>query len=364
MKFDTISSMKTQSIYIGLSGGVDSSVSAYLLKKQGYNVTALFMKNWDDIDCPSQQDYEDALRVANQLNIPLYTVNFVEEYYQEVFQDLLNGLKNGITPNPDILCNSKIKFRALYDKVKELGGDYLATGHYAQIHNENNQWFLKQALDTNKDQTYFLHAISPDILPYIKFPIGSLCKTEVRKIAHEQNLTTKNKKDSTGICFIGKRNFSQFIANYLKPKPGLFIDEHQNKIGIHQGLQFYTLGQRKGLNIGGPGDAWYVADKNITKNTVTLVQGKEHPMLFHRSVTTNHIHWLTHHPLPLQCHAKVRYRQKEQKCLVEQRDGFYHITFNEKQRAATPGQSIVFYHNNICIGGGIINQTTKNSIYI
>lgn len=348
--------MKKESVYIGLSGGVDSSVAAYLLKKEGHDVTALFMKNWDDTDCPAQQDYEDALRVADQLNIPLYTVNFAEEYYTDVFQDLLDGLQKGITPNPDILCNSKIKFKTLYKKVKELGGETLATGHYAQTAIVNNQWCLKKGTDSTKDQSYFLHAINPQLLPSLRFPIGNIPKKRVREIAQEQNFITKNKKDSTGICFIGKRKFPEFISHYLKPKPGNFINDNGTVIGMHQGLQFYTLGQRKGLNIGGEGDAWYVAHKNTSENTITLVQGNNHPALFQQTISSEHIHWLYPTELPLKCTAKVRYRQIEQPCYVEKLNGVYTITFDQKQRAATPGQSIVLYKNNICLGGGIIQN--------
>ena len=343
--------MSKQVVAVGLSGGVDSSVSAYLLKKQGFDVFGLFMRNWTkDEHCPAEKDFEDVVRVCQILDIPYYTVDFSEEYWDSVFKEFLDGLKQGVTPNPDVLCNREIKFKALYDRAKLLGADFLATGHYCQTDHVH----LLKGLDPNKDQSYFLYMLKSSVLKNVLFPVGGLEKPVVRQLALEAGLPVHNKKDSTGICFIGKRPFREFIKAYIPMKPGSFIDENGKVLGEHEGSFYYTIGQRKGLGIGGPGDAWFVADKDIHTNTVTLVQGEDHPALSHSKLVANELTWVGDPPaFPLHCHAKIRYRQVEQPCCVTDQGK---VTFNTPIRAITPGQSIVFYQNNLCLGGGIITH--------
>ncbi len=342
-------------IAVGLSGGVDSSTSIYLLKELGHEVCGLFMKNWeDDEECPALRDYEDALSVCAELDVPLYSFNFSKDYLDKVFSQFLDGLKKGYTPNPDILCNREIKFTSLLQKALELGYDYLATGHYAQI----KDGMLVKGNDLTKDQSYFLYTLKREELDKVIFPIGHLPKKEVRTLAEKRNLITHNKKDSTGICFIGKRNFKEFIGQYIPSQEGVFQTPEGKIVGRHQGAFFYTIGQRKGMGIGGEGDAWFVAEKNIDTGVVTVVQGEDHPLLYKNSLTATNLSFVNTPPqeFPYRCKAKIRYRQNDQECtIVKIENGKAFVEFDKPQRAVTPSQSIVFYDNDICLGGGIIN---------
>jgi len=359
--------MKT--VVVGISGGVDSSVAAYLLKKQGYNVIGLFMRNWDSVInndylgnpnldndiCPQEQDYNDALQVCEKLNIPLHRVDFVKEYWDNVFTYFLNELNKGRTPNPDVMCNRYIKFDAFVNKAKELGADYVATGHYAR----NIDGKLCKAVDENKDQSYFLAYVNKDKFKNVLFPIGELTKPEVRKIAVELNLVTAEKKDSTGICFIGERNFRKFLKNYLPNIPGDIVDiETNEKLGEHIGLMYYTLGQRKGLNLGGNKEKHYVAEKNIEKNILYVASGDENKYLYTNHAIIENFNFLTENK-PSDCTCKFRYRQSDIKCNVEYlEDNMLRLNYNSV-KAVTPGQFCVLYDGNICLGGGIIKEAYK-----
>lgn len=356
---------RSKTVALGMSGGVDSSVAAYLLKKQGYKIFGLFMKNWqdDDSDCLAKKDFEDVIKVCEKLNINYYAINFEDEYYKEVFSKCLEDFKSGITPNPDILCNKEIKFNLFFKKALELGADFLATGHYAQNKIIDNKNHLIKAKDQNKDQSYFLYTLNSSILKKVMFPIGHLTKQEVRQIAKKQTLATHAKKDSTGICFIGKRKFKEFLSKFIPYKTGEIKTLDEKSVGTHQGLSFYTIGQRKGLQIGGRGDAWYVVKKDLNKNILYVVQGKDHIALFAKALTAKKTTWITNnfHPtFPYRCKAKIRYRQKDQSCTIEkiENDHIY-VTFEEPQRAITEGQSIVFYQKDICLGGAIISSVIK-----
>lgn len=351
--------LSSQTVVIGMSGGVDSSVSALLLKKMGYKVIGLFMKNWEEKDengvCRSAKEYEDVVSVCEHLAIPCYAVNFVKEYQENVFSHFLEEFKKGHTPNPDILCNREIKFKVLFEKALELGADYLATGHYCQ--NIGNS--LVKGADPGKDQSYFLYTIKAEILSKVLFPIGHLQKQEVRQIARENGLSVAEKKDSTGICFIGKRNFKDFLSQYLAITPGNFETLGGKVVGRHDGVAYYTIGQRKGMGIGGEGDAWFVVGKDIERNVVFVEQGTQHPALFCDELTAVELSWVSgiSPTLPLQCKAKVRYRQADQECtIVEVKEGIAYVKFPQPQRAVTPRQSVVFYLGNQCLGGGIIQE--------
>jgi len=360
--------MKKRIVAVGMSGGVDSSVAALLLKQSGYEVFGLFMKNWEESDkmgqCLATQDYEDALAVCQHLDIPLYTVNFTQEYYDLVFNDLLQGLAKGYTPNPDILCNREIKFKLFLQKALALGADMLATGHYCQILQEGDSYSLVKGKDPSKDQSYFVYTLHEKELSNVCFPVGNLLKSEVRSLAKAHGLPTFAKKDSTGICFIGKRNFQPFIAKYLPTEKGPIVSVDGKVLGTHIGAFYYTIGQRKGLGIGGEGEAWFVVDKIIPTNTVVVAQGESHPALFSNSLQAHQLSWVGATPqnLPLHCFAKIRYRQNDQSCVIENLDNkVAQIRFLSPQRAATPGQSIVFYQGDICLGGGVLIKRTHNN---
>ena len=350
-----------KTIVVGMSGGVDSAVSALLLKKQGHEVIGLFMKNWEETDengvCQASKEFADVVAVCEELKIPYYSVNFAKEYKERVFAQFLEELQNGHTPNPDILCNREIKFKTLLEKALGLGADFLATGHYAQI---GEGLTLQKGADLSKDQSYFLYTISSHVLSKTLFPIGHLEKKEVRKIAEEHNLPVFAKKDSTGICFIGERNFKQFVSGYLPFQKGNFETLSGKVIGIHDGVAYYTIGQRKGLSIGGPGDAWFVVGKDISRNVVYVEQGEDHPALYSSCLIASEMSWVNGFipDLPFSCSAKIRYRQEDTPCTIMQLDkDKMTVTFTKPQRAVTPRQSIVFYQNNVCLGGAIIDRS-------
>ncbi len=351
-----------EKIIVGLSGGVDSSVAALLLLKAGYEVEGLFMKNWEEDDhnnnCGVAKDLADANCVARQLNIKIHHVNFATEYWDEVFSNFLLEHKKGYTPNPDVLCNEKIKFEVFLKYALSLGASKIATGHYARIVNENGIFYLKEALDKNKDQSYFLHRLNQKKLSLSLFPLGSMSKKMVRKLAKKHNLTTADKKDSSGICFIGKRNFHKFLAQYLHTKSGDIIDENKRIIKRHDGVEFYTIGQRKGLGIGGgfgkSNKPWFVADKNVKTNELLVVEGK-HPYLYHKCLSADNIHWINKpHHKTLYCDARIRHRQEKQPCFFQEKNDRLTLNFETKQRAIAPGQAVVFYQDDICLGGGVI----------
>ncbi len=353
--------MGGKTVVVGMSGGVDSSVTALLLKQQGCRVIGMFMKNWEEKDdsgtCRSTRDYEDVVKVCEQLDIPYYSVNFVKEYQELVFAHFLEELKAGYTPNPDILCNREIKFKVFLEKALSLGADYLATGHYCMRIDDAPPKLLK-GRDPGKDQSYFLYTLQAKALEKVLFPIGHLEKKEVRALAKEHNLATSEKKDSTGICFIGKRDFKEFTGQYLGYNPGHFENLKGESVGKHDGIAFYTIGQRKGLGIGGPGEAWFVIGKDTLRNVVIVEQGEDHPSLYTGELIATDLSWVAGHPpspLPFACAAKVRYRQPEQPCIIEKIEvERAHVRFLSPQRAVTPRQSIVFYQGDVCLGGGMI----------
>lgn len=358
-------------IMIGMSGGVDSSVAAFLLQRQGYAVQALFMKNWDEDDdaehCSATRDLADAQAVCDRLSLTLHTRNFAAEYWDQVFAFCLDEFRAGRTPNPDVLCNREIKFKEFMNHALALGAENMSTGHYARVMRGNGRMRLLKALDLDKDQSYFLYALSQEQLARAVFPLGELTKPAVRRLAAQQGFGTHDKKDSTGICFIGERKFKEFLSRYLPAQPGDIVTPEGNIIGRHDGLMYHTLGQRKGLNIGGRRDAtgqpWYVAAKNIQQNTLTVVQGDQHPLLFSQTLTAEQLNWIAGEspPLPLRCVAKTRYRQADQPCVVEQGDdNTCAVHFDTPQRAVTPGQSVVFYHDDECLGGGIISRGSND----
>lgn len=359
-------------VIVGISGGVDSSVTAQQLLQQGYQVEALFMKNWNEDDgteyCTARTDLEDAMRVCDKLNIDLHTANFAEQYWDNVFEHFLKEYHAGRTPNPDVLCNREIKFKVFADYAEQLGADWIATGHYARTRHDDDGTKLLKGLDNNKDQSYFLHAVEQQQLAKTLFPVGEMEKSLVRNIAKDAELITHDKKDSTGICFIGERRFKDFLERYLPANPGLIIDDHGTAMGEHQGLMFHTIGQRQGLGIGGVANAaqepWYVAEKRIADNTLVVVQGNNHPLLFANSLTATETHWIGREPVyPFKCKAKTRYRQQDQDCTVTKAaDNNLMVSFDQPQRAITPGQYVVFYTDDHCLGGAVIQQADSYTV--
>lgn len=368
-------------VIVGMSGGVDSSVSAALLLQQGYLVEGLFMKNWEEDDgteyCTAMEDLADAQAVADKLGIKLHTANFAMEYWDRVFEHFLAEYSAGRTPNPDILCNKEIKFRAFLDYAITLGADFIATGHYCRrgetLQNSHGEDYaqLLRGIDNNKDQTYFLHAVHGREINKTLFPVGELEKPEVRAIAKQLGLATASKKDSTGICFIGERRFNDFLKQYLPAQPGEIVLEDGKVIGQHHGLMYYTLGQRGGIGIGGMKDAvegaWFVLYKDIAHNRLVVGQGHEHPLMLSNELDSEEIYWIAGEQfIPetgLRCTAKTRYRQPDQSCTLYPHPDYVlgvKVIFDEAQRAATPGQSVVFYQDQICLGGGVIRSTNAN----
>jgi tRNA-specific 2-thiouridylase len=355
-------------IVVGMSGGVDSSVAALLLKQQGYDVIGVFMKNWDDTDeygvCAATEDYEDVRRVCGQIGIPHYSVNFEKEYYDKVFAYFLDEYKKGRTPNPDVMCNKEIKFKEFLTRALDLGADYLATGHYARVDFSDGEYRLLRGVDSNKDQTYFLNTLGQYPLSKAKFPIGHLPKAKVREIALENGLATAKKKDSTGICFIGERDFKQFLSTYLPAQPGEMRTLSGEVKGKHDGLMYYTLGQRHGLGIGGSGsgEPWFVVGKDLENNVLFVEQGADHPSLYSEGLTATDIHWVSDREpeATFSCTAKFRYRQQDQGVTVHIEPGNRcKVVFDQSQKAITPGQAVVFYKDEACLGGGIIDSVLK-----
>jgi len=357
---------KDTRVVVGMSGGVDSSVAALLLKEQGYDVIGIFMKNWDDTDengvCTATEDYEDVIRVCNQIGIPYYAVNFEKQYWDKVFTYFLDEYKAGRTPNPDVMCNKEIKFKAFLEHAMTLGADYLATGHYARVEYQDGEYKMLRGLDENKDQTYFLNQLGQDQLSKVMFPIGNIEKSKVRELAKEANLATATKKDSTGICFIGERNFKEFLSQYLPAQPGKMETLSGEVKGKHDGLMYYTIGQRHGLGIGGSGDPWFVIGKNLEKNILYVDQGFDNELLYSDWITATDVSWVSDQ-IPtsgLKCTAKFRYRQPDNNVTVEIIDGHsVKIRFDQPIRAITPGQAVVFYRGEECLGGGTIDKVYK-----
>lgn len=353
-------------VVVGISGGVDSSVAALLLKKEGYDVTGIFMKNWDDTDengiCTADQDFADAVKICNQLDIPYYSINFEKEYYDRVFTYFLDEYKKGRTPNPDIMCNKEIKFKAFLDFAMGLGADYIATGHYARIkHMEDGSVQMLRGVDSNKDQTYFLSQLSQNQIKNVLFPVGDIDKSEVRRLAREHNLATANKKDSTGICFIGERDFNEFLSNYLPAKPGKMVSVDGEIMGEHQGLMYHTIGQRRGLGIGGLGEPWFVCGKNLEKNELIVCQGEDNEHLFSDKLLASEFS-TTLKSWPREefdCVAKFRYRQKDIPVHVKFIDDTHIEVTYEHVKSVTPGQACVLYDGDICIGSAIIDEVFR-----
>ena len=363
-----------EKIMVGMSGGVDSSVSALLLIEQGYQVEGLFMKNWEEDDtqeyCSAAVDLADAQQVCEKLDIPLHTVNFSSEYWDNVFEFFLEEYRSGRTPNPDIMCNKEIKFKAFLDHAQMLGASKIATGHYVRSRTLNNQTQLLRGLDENKDQSYFLYALDQYQISQALFPVGELGKPEVRALAEKHGLTIFDKKDSTGICFIGERKFKDFLQRFIPAQPGIIESLDGVALGKHSGLMYYTIGQRQGLGIGGTeqgSDApWYVVEKNMNDNKLIVTQGKNHPSLLHTHCRISALHWINpvDTTLPIVCQAKTRYRQDDQDCrIININKDTAVVEFENKQRAITPGQALVIYQDEVCLGGATIevafNQFTE-----
>lgn len=358
---------KDTRVVVGMSGGVDSSVAALLLKQQGYDVIGIFMKNWDDTDefgvCTATEDYEDVIRVCNQIGIPYYAVNFEKQYWDKVFTYFLDEYKAGRTPNPDVMCNKEIKFKAFLEHAMNLGADYLATGHYARVEYRDGEYKMLRGIDENKDQTYFLNQLSQEQLSKVMFPIGGIEKMRVREIAKEAGLATATKKDSTGICFIGERNFKTFLSQYLPAQPGNMETFDGEVVGKHDGLMYYTIGQRHGLGIGGAGEPWFAIGKDLKRNILYVGQSFHNEKLYSTSIIATNVSWVSNieKPSNFECTAKFRYRQPDNQVTVEVMDNQkVKVVFKEPIRAVTPGQAVVFYNGDECLGGGTIDKVFKN----
>ncbi|MCK1991622.1 tRNA 2-thiouridine(34) synthase MnmA [Peribacillus muralis] len=357
---------KDTRVVVGMSGGVDSSVSALMLKNQGYDVVGIFMKNWDDTDengvCTATEDYNDVIAVCNQIGIPYYAVNFEKQYWDKVFTYFLDEYKAGRTPNPDVMCNKEIKFKAFLEHAVSLGADYVATGHYAQVEYRDGEYKMLRGVDNNKDQTYFLNQLTQAQLEKVMFPLGHIDKKEVREMAKEAGLATATKKDSTGICFIGERNFKEFLSNYLPAQPGDMVTMDGKVMGKHDGLMYYTIGQRHGLGIGGSGDPWFVAGKDLKRNILYVCQSFENDVLYSDSLLAVNVSWVADH-IPADeftCTAKFRYRQDDSGVNVKVlENGDVEVIFDSPVRAITPGQAVVFYDGEVCLGGGTIDEVFK-----
>ncbi len=355
-----------ETVVVGMSGGVDSSVAAYLLKRQGYNVIGLFMKNWEETSpdgvCSAESDFADVRRVCAALDIPYYSVNFAAQYQERVFSHFLEEYRAGRTPNPDVLCNREIKFGPFREYALSMGADYIATGHYCGIEHSNGRHRLKKAADGSKDQTYFLNQVREEQLENVIFPLADMQKAEVRKVAEEIGLATAKKKDSTGICFIGERNFRKFLQEYLPAQPGKIVTLDGETVGEHIGLMYYTLGQRKGLDLGGKSGEegrWFVVKKDLKNNILYVSHGEEAP-LYSKACKVTNLNWIGNMPQITQfCTAKFRYRQPEQKVKVTLEGGNAIVEFLEPQRAVTEGQYAVFYDETYCLGGGVIEEVYK-----
>ncbi len=367
-----MNSPSRQKVIVGMSGGVDSSVSALLLTQQGYQVEGLFMKNWEEDDteeyCSATVDLADAQQVCERLDIPLHTVNFSSEYWDNVFEYFLAEYRVGRTPNPDIMCNKEIKFKAFLEHAQVLGAECIATGHYVRSEQHSGETRLLRGLDSNKDQSYFLYALSQFQISQALFPVGELEKSEVRALAEQNGFQVFNKKDSTGICFIGERKFKDFLQRFIPAQPGSMKTTDGTELGEHSGLMYYTIGQRQGLGIGGieqgKQEPWYVIKKDLSTNTLVVGQGHDHPELFYRNCSVTDLHWINAREieLPLSCTAKIRYRQADQVCRITSIDKKNAIVeFEQSQRAITPGQALVFYDNEVCLGGATIEAAFNDS---
>lgn len=357
-------------VVVGMSGGVDSSVSALLMHRAGHEVIGVFMNNWEEKDpqgvCTSEQEWADARAVCEQIGIPYYSVNFAKEYRERVFSLFLDEYRKGRTPNPDVLCNREIKFNVFLDFAEKLGAEKLVTGHFANIGQQDGEYQLLRAADENKDQTYFLYMINQRALSKAMFPVGNLVKEQVRDIAREAGIPVSDKKDSTGVCFIGERNFKQFLGNYLPAQPGDMVSTEGKVVGHHDGLMYYTLGQRRGLGIGGSGDGrrWFVVKKDLVNNVLVVEQGEDSPLLYTHHAIGSETTWLADHPpiadgQALDCQVRLRHRQPLQQCRLILRNGQAFMEFPDAQRAVTPGQSAVFYQDRVCLGGAIVDATER-----
>jgi len=350
-------------VAVGISGGVDSAVAALLLQRQGYELIGVFMKNWEEDDtdgrCSAEEDHRSARAVCAHLGIPLRTVNFAAEYWDRVFSHFLAEHRACRTPNPDILCNREIKFRAFLDYATDLGASHIATGHYAQVSERGDRYRLLKARDSNKDQTYFLYTLTQEQLSRVMFPVGGFTKREVRALARDAGLPNHDRRDSTGICFIGARDHKRFLARYFDPAPGDMRTLRGQYVGRHDGLTYYTIGQRHGLGLGGAGPAWYVVDKDAATNTLYVEQGQNHAALYGTALDAVALHWIAGLPPTAALGAKTRYRQAQQDCAVQLAGSRAHVTFSKPQRAITPGQAVVFYRDDECVGGGTIERAAS-----
>lgn len=358
--------MAQKRVVVGMSGGVDSSVAALRLKEMGYEVIGIFMKNWDDTDedgiCTATEDYNDVIKVCNQIGIPYFAVNFEKLYWDKVFTYFLDEYQAGRTPNPDVMCNKEIKFKAFLEHAFNVGADYVATGHYARLEKSDGRVELLRGVDESKDQTYFLNQLSSEQLERVLFPLGEIEKSDVRKMAMEAGLATATKKDSTGICFIGERDFKEFLSTYLPAQPGEMQTLDGEVKGKHDGLMYYTIGQRQGLGIGGAGEPWFVCGKNLEQNVLYVCQGFHNDALYSTALKAVDVNFINPpNTSTFTCTAKFRYRQPDRDVTVErinERD--YMVTFNNHERAITPGQAVVFYDGDVCLGGGTIDKVYKD----